>query len=171
MKLFLAVVGLMFLGCGPPHWAPLFDSDPEGTQYYGPEVNRTRLQTRWNFTIIFMEVPKSISRVAHIWVHTEPTWLAPDPENPGKTYKVAGQLMGHWIIVGSDLAALAHELAHLRDMELGGNKARLETEAEAHARWLEDGTRARLDAYDSINWDSVVQPLDGSADTNHPATE
>lgn len=129
----------------PISWEPLDPSAPSSTKYAG-YVDRSELQPRWARAVEVLEVSQDVASKAYIYVRSDLVWT----DAYGR--KVSGLLQGRWIIVGNDMAALAHELAHLNDMELGDGRTWMEPEEEAHARWLQDGTRARLDAYDSIKW-------------------
>lgn len=76
----------------------------------------------------------------HIAVMEQPTWLN------GSGVKVAGEAIPSVcaVAVGSDLKALAHELAHLMESGL----ARIIVD-ESHAGWTAQGIQAAVDAYEA----------------------
>jgi len=71
---------------------------------------------------------------AQVYVHGSPEWL------DAWSRQVAGLQIGTALAVGSDLAALCHELAHLAKSLEGDAQ-------ENHAGWALDGTLAAIDVY------------------------
>lgn len=140
---------LLLTGCGADiPWQPLFHSDPEGARYAsaGP-VDADALRSRFALAVALLNVDPETARLADIYVWSRPTWWDGRRTVAGTIDDTTAPGTRRLLTVGSDLASVAHELAHLRDYEAG---RWWETEAAAHARWGVDGTRAALDQFDSL---------------------
>ena len=115
---------------------------PYGVQWTGPEgfdVNRLAVAMDRALDTLSAVWPREKVLLAlaasKVIVNPEPAWV----DIWGR--KVGGLTVGDIVFVGSDLAALAHELAHRCEYVLEGKVD------EDHALWLSRGIFAALDKY------------------------
>lgn len=134
----IAFGGMFASACGDKiHWKPLQPAFPDGAKFAG-SVEREDLLPVWKKAAEVLDAVDAANEV-YIFVWSRETWW-------NGVEMVGGTQEGPLLTVGPSLAALAHELAHYADARKGIYG---ETEAQAHARWLRDGTRARLDQFDA----------------------